>query len=105
MRKSVFQVASPVAVITALGPVGYCSNNQPAQKPPVISINNTVNDGSFGTTRTGDGGDGNSLNVGGSNNTLTVTGTCASVKAGTITYRDGDPQVQEPGSGNTITKG
>lgn len=50
MRRNVFQVASPVAVITALGPVGYCSNNHPAQKPPVISINNAVNDGSSATT-------------------------------------------------------
>ena len=66
-------------------------------------------------------------NVGGSNNTLTVKGTCASVNIGgadnkvtfekvdkdisvvgfnnTIDYRDGDPKVSDLGSGNKITEG
>ncbi len=90
-------------------------------------INNTINDGSFSSTSKLDCADGKSLNIGGSKNTLTVTGRCASVNIGgdenkvsfekvdkeltivgeknTITYRDGDPQIQDLGSGNTITKG
>ncbi|HEX2214724.1 MAG TPA: DUF3060 domain-containing protein, partial [Mycobacterium sp.] len=79
-----------------------------------IEIGNTINYGSFGTTTDIDCADGKSLNVGGSNNTLTVIGTCANVNIGgsdnkitlervgselavvglnnTVTYRDGEPQ-------------
>src|SRR5947208_13477276 len=47
-----------------------------------VEIGNTINYGSFGTTADIDCADGKSLNVGGSNNTLTVKGTCASVNIG-----------------------
>ncbi len=47
-----------------------------------VEVANTINYGSFGTTTEIDCGDGKSLNVGGSNNTLTVTGSCASVNVG-----------------------
>lgn len=92
-----------------------------------VEVGNTINYGSFGTTATIDCGGGKSLNVGGSNNTLTVLGTCASVNVGgadnkitldkvdkdlsvvglnnTVVYRDGDPKVNNLGSGNDIKKG
>ena len=91
-----------------------------------FDIGNTINYGSLGTTTTLDCGDGKSLNVGGSNNTLTVNGTCGTVSIGgadnkitidkidqrlnvvginnTITYKDGNPKVENLGSGNTINK-
>lgn len=91
-----------------------------------FDIGNTINYGSLGTTTTLDCGNGKSLNVGGSNNTLTVTGTCGTVSIGgadnkitfdkidkqlnvvgfnnTITYKDGNPKVDNLGSGNTINK-
>ena len=92
-----------------------------------VEVGNTINYGSFGTTADIDCADGKSLNVGGSNNTLTVLGTCSSVKIGgadnkitfdkidkelsvvglnnTVTYKDGDPKVDNLGSGNDIKKG
>ena len=92
-----------------------------------VEVGNTINYGSFGTTAEIDCADGKSLNVGGSNNTLTVTGTCAAVNVGgadnritfdkidndlsvvginnTVTYKDGDPKVNNLGSGNKIEKG
>ncbi|MGB3480611.1 MAG: DUF3060 domain-containing protein [Mycobacterium sp.] len=92
-----------------------------------VEVGNTINYGSFGTTAEIDCADGKSLNVGGSNNTLTVTGTCASVNIGgadnriafdtvdnslsvvginnSVTYADGDPKVDNLGSGNKIEKG
>ena len=92
-----------------------------------LEIGNTINYGSFGTTADIDCADGKSLNVGGSNNTLTVKGTCANVNIGgadnkvtldkvdkelsvvglnnTVTYKHGDPKVNDTGSGNTISKG
>ncbi|MCB0944308.1 MAG: hypothetical protein KDB49_04475, partial [Mycobacterium sp.] len=39
-----------------------------------VEVGNTINYGSFGTTADIDCADGKSLNVGGSNNTLTVKG-------------------------------
>ncbi|MGH3564008.1 MAG: DUF3060 domain-containing protein [Mycobacterium sp.] len=99
------------------------STNTTAQ----VEIGNTINYGSFGTTADVDCADGKSLNVGGSNNTLTVKGTCDSVNilgmgnkitfdkidksltiAGlnnTVTYKDGDPKVDDHGSGNAVNKG
>lgn len=92
-----------------------------------VEIANTINYGSVGTTAEIDCADGKSLTIGGSNNTLTVKGTCANVNIGgadnritlerisvglsvvglsnTVTYRDGDPPVHDTGSGNSITKG
>jgi hypothetical protein len=92
-----------------------------------VEVGNTINYGSFGTTAEIDCADGKSLNIGGSNNTLTVKGTCASVNIGgadnkvtlekvdkdlsvvglnnTVTYKDGDPKVDDLGSGNAIKKG
>jgi hypothetical protein len=91
-----------------------------------VELGNTINYGSFGTKASIDCADGKALNVGGSNNTLTVTGTCASVNVGgadnkitldkvekdlsvvglnnTVVYKDGDPKVNNLGSGNDIRK-
>src|SRR6185312_9708970 len=84
-----------------------------------VEVGNTINYGSFGTTAEIDCADGKSLNVGGSNNTLTVTGTCASVNIGgadnrinfdtvenelsvvginnSVTYAGGEPRVDNLG--------
>ena len=92
-----------------------------------IEIGNTINYGSFGTTADIDCADGKSLNVGGSNNILTVKGACANVNIGgadnkvnlervdaelsvvglnnTVTYRDGEPKINDTGSNNSVTKG
>jgi hypothetical protein len=92
-----------------------------------VEVGNTINYGSFGTTADIDCADGKSLNIGGSNNTLTVKGTCANVNIGgadnkvdferidkeisvvglnnTVTYKDGEPTINDTGSGNKIGKG
>ena len=103
------------------------ATSTPESSTAQIQIGNTLNYGSFGTTADLDCADGKGLNVGGSNNTLTVKGTCSSVSIGgadnkitfakidkqltvvglnnTITYKDGDPKVENLGQGNTINKG
>ena len=92
-----------------------------------VEVASTINYGSFGTTTEIDCADGKSLNVGGSNNTITVKGSCTSVNVGgadnkikvaridrelsvvglnnTITYADGSPDVNDAGSGNRISGG
>jgi Protein of unknown function (DUF3060) len=122
-------------VACALGLAGCGSESKETNTPTAtvgssgaqVEIGNTINYGSFGTTADIDCGDGKSLNVGGSNNTLTVKGTCASVNIGgadnkitfdkvdkelsvvglnnTVTYKEGDPKVDDLGSGNKISKG
>lgn len=124
------------AVLMIFGLAGCSSNNTntapstsaaAASSGAQFDIGNTIDYGSFGTTTDLDCGDGKTLNVGGSNNTLTVKGTCSSVHiAGmdnkiafdnvdkdlsiggfnnTITYKNGDPKVNNFGSGNTVNKG
>ncbi|MEX7472367.1 DUF3060 domain-containing protein [Mycobacterium adipatum] len=92
-----------------------------------VEIGNTINYGSFGTTADIDCAQGKALNVGGSNNTLTIKGTCSSVNIGgadnkvtlehveteisvvgidnTVVYKGGDPKVEDLGSGNKVDKG
>jgi hypothetical protein len=92
-----------------------------------VEIGNTINYASVGTTADIDCADGKSLNIGGSNNTLTVKGTCAALNIGgadnkltvdridkeisvvglnnTVTYKDGDPKINDTGSNNKISKG
>jgi hypothetical protein len=116
-----------MVVIVVFG-ITSCNSKKPSvDKPPVAEMGNTINDGTFGKTDTLDCAEGKSLNIGGSKNTLTVKGRCASVIIGgddnkvsfetletelivaglnnTVSYRDGDPSVQDLGTGNTITKG
>ncbi|MGH3561541.1 MAG: DUF3060 domain-containing protein [Mycobacterium sp.] len=91
-----------------------------------LEIGNTINYGSLGTTAEVDCAGGKSLNVGGSNNTLTVKGTCESVNVlgadnkitvakivksltitglnNTVTYKSGAPNVDDHGSDNTVNK-
>jgi hypothetical protein len=90
-------------------------------------VGNTINYMSVGTTTDLDCAEGKSLTVGGSNNTLTVAGTCESVNIGgadnkvnldtvkrdittvglnnTVVYRNGDPKVSDVGTNNSIKKG
>lgn len=92
-----------------------------------VEIGNTINYGSLGTTAEIDCADGKALNIGGSNNSLTVIGTCSNVNVGgadnkisiervdgrlsvvglnnTVTYRDGDPAINDTGTNNSVTKG
>ena len=117
-----------VSVLTALATMtvagcGSGGGRQGAQ----VEVGNTINYGSFGTTADIDCGTGKSLDVGGSNNTLRVTGTCASVSIGgadnkitlervdgalsvmglnnIVRYTSGEPSVNDGGSGNRITRG
>lgn len=128
-------VLTLAAVLMVFGLPGCSSNNKnanpsastTASSGAEFDVGNTIEYGSFGTTTDLDCGDGKSLNIGGSNNTLTVKGTCSSVRiAGadnkitidkidqdlsiggfnnTITYKNGDPKVKNVGSGNTVNKG
>lgn len=85
---------------------------------------NTISYESFGTTAAVDCADGKSLDVAGSNNTLTVRGRCEAVSVmgadnritvehiakkltltgfhNSVTYRGGDPTVDDRGSSNTV---
>ncbi|HUB55156.1 MAG TPA: DUF3060 domain-containing protein [Mycobacterium sp.] len=114
------------AAPSATSPGSTSSTPSTASTGAQFDIGNTINYTSLGTTTTLDCGDGKSLNVGGSNNVLTVNGTCGTVSIGgadnkltidkidkhlnvvgfnnTITYKDGNPKVENLGSGNTINK-
>ncbi|GFG73144.1 hypothetical protein MBOT_05090 [Mycobacterium botniense] len=122
------------ALLAAFAPAGCAPKNKGAAPSTTstasagaqFEVGNTLNYASFGTTAELDCGNGKSLDVGGSNNTLTVKGTCASVNIGgadnkvtldkidqhlsvvglnnTVIYKSGDPKVDNLGSGNTITK-
>jgi hypothetical protein len=121
--------------VAAFGLAGCGSSSQDTNTPSAtagtkgaqVEIGNTINYGSVGTTADVDCADGKSINVGGSNNKLTVSGACANVNVGgtdntitfarvdkeitvvglnnTITYSDGDPKLQDLGSNNKISKG
>jgi Protein of unknown function (DUF3060) len=134
MRTSNFIACCAVAAF-AVGLAGCGSESSETNSPTAtagspgaqVEIGNTINYGSFGTTAEVDCADGKSLNVGGSNNKLTVTGTCANVNIGgadntitfdkvdkglsvvglnnTVTYKDGDPTINNTGSNNKISKG
>ena len=124
-----------LAAVAVLGLAGCGSESNDGNSPTAtvgssgvqVEIGNTINYGSVGTTADIDCADGKSLTVGGSNNTLTVKGTCANVQIGgadnkitfdtvnkelnvvglnnTVTYKGGDPKVNDLGSGNSIKKG
>lgn len=123
------------ATVLVLGLAGCGASGKGSNAPTAtagtsgaqIEFGNTINYGSFGTTANIDCANGKSLNVGGSNNTLTVTGTCATVQIGgadnkvtfdtvdkelnvvglnnTVTYQGGDAKVNDLGSGNSVKKG
>ncbi|KUI33454.1 DUF3060 domain-containing protein [Mycobacterium sp. GA-2829] len=123
-----------LAVAAAFGLAGCGAESSDTNTPTAtagssgaqVEIGNTINYGSVGTTAEVDCADGKALNVGGSNNKLTVRGTCANVNIGgtdntisfervdkeitvvglnnTVTYADGDPKIDDLGSNNKITK-
>jgi hypothetical protein len=117
-------IASAAVGMTGCGASGTHPKSPTAKTASAID---TIEYGSVGTTADLDCGDGKSLSVAGSNNRLTVTGTCASVNIGgsdnritiakvdnvisveglddNVTYKDGDPTVNILGSGNKVTKG
>lgn len=135
MRSSRLAILGTTAAFVAIALAGCGSQSNRNDSPTAtagtsgaqVEVGNTINYGSFGTTADIDCADGKSLNVGGSNNTLTVKGTCASVNIGgadnkitfekvdkelsvvglnnTVIYKDGDPKVDNLGSGNDIKKG
>ena len=121
-------VSVGVAGLTACGSNGTDAPSATAGPSGVqAEVGNTVNFMSTGTTITLDCADGKSLTVGGSNNTLTVTGTCHSVNIGgadnkvtldnvdgdittvglnnRVIYRNGEPRINDVGSDNSIEKG
>jgi hypothetical protein len=131
-----YAVVACLAVAACTLGLAGCSSEKRDNEAPLatagssgaqVEIGNTINYGSFGTTADIDCADGKSLNVGGSNNTLTVKGSCASVNIGgadnkitfetvdkelsvvglnnTVIYKGGDPKVEDLGSGNKISKG
>jgi hypothetical protein len=130
IRPRALGILGALAVLWLAGCGGSSDTNVPTAAPGTsgvqVEFGNTINYGSFGTTATIDCATGKSLNVGGSNNTLTVTGTCSSVNVGgadnkitlakidkdlsvvglnnTIVYTDGEPRVNNLGSGNDIRK-
>lgn len=111
-----------VAGAALTGWASGCGSAEPA--PGIVEA---ISYGSFGTSADIDCGTGKSLNVEGSNNTLTVSGRCDSLRVGgadntvnaqqidrelsvpglnnIVNYRDGDPAIYDSGSGNRITKG
>lgn len=92
-----------------------------------VEVGDTINYGSTGTSTTLDCAQGKSLTIGGSNNTVTVKGSCNSVNIGgadnkvtldavtgdittvglnnTVVYKGGDPKINDVGTNNSITKG
>jgi len=114
------------ALLAAVLAIAGCGSDADRVGRP-IEVGSTINYGSFGTKADIDCGQGKSLNVGGSNNTLTVRGACASVSVGgadnaitiarvdgelavvglnnTVTYKDGDPEVNDTGTGNRVNQG
>lgn len=118
-----------ITVLAGLGLLTGCGSGVEAVGDGAgarIDVAGTINYGSFGTKTDIDCADGKSLNVGGSNNVLTVRGTCRTVSVGgadnaitldrvddeltvvglnnTVRYGAGDPAVTDTGAGNRITK-
>ena len=128
-------IAGTVAAAALAFGLAGCGSSGDSDAPTVtagtsgaqVEIGNTINYGSFGTTADIDCAQGKALNVGGSNNTLTIKGTCSSVNIGgadnkvtldnveteisvvgidnTVVYKAGDPKVEDLGSGNKVSKG
>lgn len=118
---------SPLLALVAISLAAAGCGSGGGKQGTQVEVGNTVNYGSFGTTADIDCADGKSLNVGGSNNTLKVTGSCASVSIGgadnkitleriegelsvvglnnMIVYKSGEPDVNDQGSGNRINQG
>jgi hypothetical protein len=116
-------IACAVLVTTACGGDSVQAHDSAVQ----VEVGDTINYGSTGTTTTLDCAQGKSLTIGGSNNTVTVKGSCASVNVGgadnkvtldevtgdittvglnnTVIYKGGEPKTNDVGTNNSITKG
>lgn len=116
---------SPVLLVALAALLAGCGSDD-GRTGSQVQVGNTINYGSFGTKADIDCGQGKSLNVGGSNNTLTVVGSCASVSVGgadnaitvaridgelsvvglnnSVRYKAGEPKVTDTGTGNRITR-
>ena len=112
--------AGPIVAVGVMVVVAGCGSDRPSGGS-AVEVGNAVNYGSYGTTAEIDCADGKALNVGGSNNTLTVRGRCTSVNVGgadnkitldnveddlavvglnnTVVYKAGDPTVSNLGTG------
>lgn len=126
-KKTTTNPATTSSSASSSGASSSPATSTPESSTAQIQIGDTLNYGSFGTTADLDCADSKGLNVGGSNNTLTVKGTCSMVHIGgadnkitfdkidkqltvvgfnnTVTYKQGDPKVDNLGQGNTINKG
>ena len=135
MRAHMPVLVGVTATVAVIGLAGCGSESNDTNTPTAtvgtsggqVEIGNTINYGSIGTTADIDCADGKSLNVGGSNNKLTIQGTSANVNNvsadntdtqdqvdkelsvvgfnNTVTYKQGDPKINDTGSGNKISKG
>jgi len=118
--------------------IAGCSNDRDgagAQAPTAtpgtvgaqVQIGNTISYGSFRTSNDIDCASGKDLDIGGSNNTLTIRGVCSTVTIGgasntvaiaqvdkaitilgtdnSLTYHAGDPKIDNIGADNTVAKG
>ena len=125
MRRARRLLTAGVAVV-ALAGCGSDGGGSATSTGAQVEVGNTINYGSYGTTAQIDCADGKALNVGGSNNTLTVHGRCSSVNIGgadnkitldtveqdlavvglnnTVVYKGGEPTVSNLGTGNDISK-
>jgi hypothetical protein len=119
--------AAALAAWTPMLALTLAGCGSPDGEPGARVQGSTLNYGSFGTTADLDCGQGNSLTVAGSNNTLTVAGACTSVRVSgadntitlqrvdgelavpglnnTVTYQAGEPAVEDSGSGNRVGRG
>ncbi len=99
---------SPALLLAAIAvslPLAGCSPDGGGPDAPVAG--STINYGSFGTSADIDCGAGKSLNVAGSNNTLTVRGSCASITIGgadnTVLAERIDGSLSVPGLNNIVS--
>jgi len=118
-----------ITLLAGLGLLTGCGAGDDAVRAGAgspVDVDGTINYGSFGTKTDLDCAEGKSLNVGGSNNVLTVRGACRTVSVGgadnaitlnrvddeltvvglnnTVSYTAGEPAVTDTGAGNRITK-
>lgn len=125
MSMSAYSPALLLASVAVSLPLAGCGPDGDGPDAPVVG--STINYSSFGTSADIDCGAGKSLNVTGSNNTLTVRGSCASISIGgadntvlaqridgvlsvaglnnIVSYQLGDPTVNDEGAGNRISRG